>query len=310
MCYFIFPAAYFRPSGERAFRVDDRHTGAEGLKAADGWRLIDSPPGSAAWNMAVDEALLLQASEEGGRPTLRFFTWDRPSLSIGSFQKTDVLDLKKAASLCIPLVRRPTGGRAVLHDKELTYSVACPIPSRFFPSDLMGSYKTIGACFLAGLRLLGVDASLVPVTKNPDRKATRSHARDPLCFSSPSWYEVLAGGRKLIGSAQRRLRGGFLQQGSLLIGLDIRGLTDLMLFPDEDARRASLESLESKMTALSEHSQKTDIESLKSLIIMGFNDVIGASLTEGPLTPGEVSLAEKLYEEKYSTDGWNLHRMT
>lgn len=272
------------------------------------WRLIDSGPGSAGWNMAVDEAMLLISSEGGCPPTLRFFSWDMPSLSIGSFQDISELDMTKLNSGGIPLVRRPTGGRAVLHDSELTYSVACPIPSGFFPSDLMGSYKVIGSCFLAGLKKAGLDAALVPVTKNPDRKRRETPGRDPLCFSSPSWYEVLAGGKKLIGSAQRRLKGSFLQQGSLLAGLDIDGLLGLMSFPDADARLAAGLALAAKMTALEEHMPGVEMAALKDAVVYGFGDVLGVRLVPGGLSDTELELAGRLFSEKYSTDGWNLRR--
>lgn len=257
--------------------------------------------------MAVDEALL-KLSFGGGQPVLRFFSWEKPSLSIGSFQDADEVDTGELKLRDIPLVRRPTGGRAVLHDSELTYSVACPIPSEFFPSDLMGSYRVIGACFLEALGRLGVEASLVPVTKNPDRKRKKCAGRDPLCFSSPSWYEVLADGKKLIGSAQRRLKGAFLQQGSLMTDLDIGSLTGLLRYPDGESRTKAAYTLASKMTSLHEHTGEVSMDKLKASVAAGFEEVLGMRLAPSVLTAEETELAEKLMEEKYSTEDWNLHR--
>jgi len=256
--------------------------------------------------MAVDEALLLSVEKGSSPPTLRFFAWDAPSLSIGSFQKAEELDLNALSARGVPLVRRPTGGRAVLHDAELTYSVACPIPSVFFPSDLMGSYKKIGACFLAGLKGVGLEAALVPVDREACTRRGRSH--NPLCFSSPSWYEVLAGGKKLIGSAQRRLRGAFLQQGSLLIGLDVEGLVSLMRYGSEADREAARAALVSKMTALNEHQSGVDIERLKGALVEGFEMEMGVSIEPGSLTKEETALAKKLLREKYSREEWILRR--
>jgi lipoate-protein ligase A len=258
--------------------------------------------------MAVDEAMLILASEGACPPTLRFFSWEVTSLSIGSFQDIKELDMDRLKPCGMPLVRRPTGGRAVLHGSELTYSVTCPIPSRFFPSDLMGSYKAIGSCFLEGLTGLGIDAALVPAAKNPDRKRRECAGRDPLCFSSPSWHEVLAGGKKLIGSAQRRLAGSFLQQGSLLVKLDIDGLISMMRFKDDGQRNAARDALASKMTALDEHASGVDMDSLKRAVVAGFEDVLGADVSPGTLTERETELARRLASEKYATDGWNLNR--
>jgi lipoate-protein ligase A len=271
------------------------------------WRIIDSGPGGAGWNMAVDEALLLLAGEGKCLPTLRFFTWEAPSLSLGSFQKVDELDLDGIHRRGVPLVRRPTGGRAVLHDAELTYSVTCPIPSPFFPSELMGSYKVIGACFMAGLGHLGINAELLPIDKSGSKYRPQNN---PLCFSSPSWYEVLLGGKKLIGSAQRRLRNAFLQQGSLLIGLDIDGLISMLRFRDEDARRKAREALKVKMTALNEHGYHVGLDELKDGLVQGFSEALGTGFVPGELTAEEIRFAEELLETKYSRDEWNLYRQT
>ena len=265
------------------------------------FRLIDSGAGDAAWNMAVDEALLLLCGEQ---PVFRFYSWDVPSLSIGSFQKVFALDLDGISARGVPLVRRPTGGRAVLHDSELTYSITCCIPSDFFPSDLMGSYKKIGACFLRGLNLAGIQAELVPVKKN----CNINRLGGPLCFSSPSWHEVLAGGKKLIGSAQRRLKNSFLQQGSIIIDKDYDALLSLMKFEDESGREAALDALSRKMTALREHLPRIDIPELKSSIINGFSDILNAEFLAGSLTLEEEALARDLVEKKYSRPEWNMER--
>lgn len=274
------------------------------------WRVIDTGAGDGGWNMAVDEALLLSAGGPGFRPTLRFYSWERASLSIGSFQKAHELNIERIEGAGVPLVRRPTGGRAVLHDAELTYSITCPVPSPFFPSDLMGSYKSIGNCFLRGLRLLGVEAALVPVSKNPDRKKSPHKGGNPLCFSSPSWYEVLLGGKKLIGSAQRRQKDAFLQQGSLLIKTDIGGLLAMLRFEDEAVRKNAHHELNSKMTGLRDMGVEVDMNTLKSALVQGFEAEMGTRLTPGGLTAEETESAKQLLCCKYGSRAWNLFRRT
>jgi lipoate-protein ligase A len=240
--------------------------------------------------------------------TLRFFSWDVPSLSIGSFQKISDLDMDEVRERGIPLARRPTGGRAVLHDAEITYSVTAPIPSDAFPSDLMGSYKKVGECFLCGLNGLGLDARLVPVDKERTRKSVYQH--NPLCFSSPSWHEVLIGGKKLIGSAQRRLKSSFLQQGSIIIHRDIEGLASLLSARSSEALSTAIDLLDGKMTGLGEHMDYPAPDVLTRSLIEGFGEALGVEIIPDTPSERELELADRLLCEKYSTDRWNLYRFT
>ena len=184
------------------------------------WRFIDSGPAPAARNMATDEGLLREANSPGALPVLRFYTWSPPAVSLGRFQDGERAVNADACRLRgIDIVRRITGGRAVLHRDELTYSVIARIDDDLFPNDVLGTYKVIAAGLLAGLRGLGIDAEMV---SRSGRHAgmVKSSPQEPACFSSPSWYEILVKGRKIIGSAQRRVGGAFLQHGSILIGYD------------------------------------------------------------------------------------------
>jgi lipoyl(octanoyl) transferase len=184
------------------------------------WRLLDTGPNLAAYNMAIDEELLARAQAGEKIPVLRFYTWDPPTVSIGRFQKIETaVDAGACKLLGFDIVRRVTGGRAVLHRRELTYSVIARIDNPLFPPEVLGTYKIIASGLLAGLRNLGVDAEMV---SRGGRHASlvRKDAKDPACFSSPSWYEIVVQGKKIIGSAQRRLSGAFLQHGSILIDHD------------------------------------------------------------------------------------------
>lgn len=189
-------------------------------KSSTIWRFIDSGPATAAENMRIDEELLEQARKPGALPVLRLYTWDPPAVSLGRFQRSGTaVNAEACADRGIDIVRRITGGRAVLHNRELTYSIAAPDGDPLFPPDVLGTYRVIARGLLAGLQNLGIPAELVTRTSGHAGLVKKTD-RDPSCFSSPSWYEIVARGRKIAGSAQRRVPGAFLQHGSVLIRRD------------------------------------------------------------------------------------------
>ncbi len=181
------------------------------------WRLIESPGMSGAENMACDEALLEVVGEElarGGRPrvTLRLYSWEPPAVSLGYHQKAEQLDASRLERLGVSVVRRPTGGRAIYHIDELTYAVVGPLSLFADGSSVMATYKTLSAAILHGLRVhIGVEARLAR-----GKPTARPDGRSPVaCFQSPASCDAVAGGRKVVGSAQVRRGGGFLQHGSI-----------------------------------------------------------------------------------------------
>ncbi|HUI68498.1 MAG TPA: lipoate--protein ligase family protein [Nitrospirota bacterium] len=184
------------------------------------WKFLDTGPNIGAYNMALDEELLARAQAGDAMPVLRFYGWTPPAVSLGRFQKIEnAVNADACKRLGFDIVRRITGGRAVLHHHELTYSIISRTDNPLFPPDVLGTYKIIAAGLLAGLRNLGVHADMV---SRSDRHAAlvKKETKDPACFSSPSWYEILVQGKKIVGSAQRRVTGAFLQHGSILIGYD------------------------------------------------------------------------------------------
>ena len=184
------------------------------------WRYIDSGPSSAAVNMAVDEGLLDEAAKGPAPAVLRLYTWDPPAVSIGRFQDEERSCFRSECERRgIDIVRRITGGRAVPHPRELTYSIIARTDEPLFPNDVLGTYKVIAEGLLAGLRRLAVPAEMVSRSGRLAGRV-RASAKEPACFSSPSWFELLVRGRKIAGSAQRRVPGAFLQHGSLLIDYD------------------------------------------------------------------------------------------
>ena len=183
------------------------------------WQLLVDPALDGRTNMESDAALLNEA-ENAAEPTtvVRFYQWMPATLSLGRHQKPEqAADLEFCAERGIPIVQRPTGGRAVLHDDELTYAVASNELDRFSGASIYETYKSISQALRLGLERLGVPAILAPETRKPDR--TQNGADHP-CFASPSRYELTADSRKIVGSAQRRCRRSFLQHGSILIACD------------------------------------------------------------------------------------------
>src|SRR5256885_6128451 len=152
---------------------------------SDGWRLLLDKPASGAWNMAVDEVLLDAVAAGEAPPTIRFYEWAPPCLSLGYFQPFDVVDVDGCRALGVEVVRRPTGGRAILHDRELTYSVALPASVLGHEGGVLPSYYRLSLALQDGLRRLGVAASLAP------ESAGSSPPHGPGCFGRPSAHEIL-----------------------------------------------------------------------------------------------------------------------
>src|ERR1700682_163424 len=176
------------------------------------WRLLLDPPASGAWNMAVDEVLLDGVANGSAPPTLRFYGWAPPCLSLGYFQAFEVVDVAGCQSLGVDIVRRPTGGRAILHDRELTYSVALPLRLLGNDGGVLPSYHRLSLALERGLNQLGV-----PVVLAPETAALPFMDQCPVGFDRASAHEILLDGRKLVGSAQVRRATAILQHGSILI---------------------------------------------------------------------------------------------
>jgi lipoyl(octanoyl) transferase len=186
------------------------------------WRLLTTPPASGAENMALDEALMTRA-RESEEWVLRLYSWSTPTISLGRNQTAKGrYDLDRMHQRGIGVVRRPTGGRAILHHREITYSVTAPIT---MAGDLRQSYARINGVLLAALRSLGVDAEVAqPASRAPNPGMSP-------CFEEPSAGELTFRGRKLAGSAQWRFDGALLQHGSILIADDQSSLAELVLDP-------------------------------------------------------------------------------
>jgi lipoate-protein ligase A len=247
------------------------------------WRLIDSGIATGALNMAID-GLLLERTATSESPVLRFYTWDPPAVSIGYNQTAaTALDLVKCRQHGIDVVTRPSGGRAVLHWNELTYSLLWP-ENEPFAGGVSESCRRIGQCLVEGLRQFGVDAVLEPGDRpgSPPRASTA--ARQP-CFASTSRWEVKCGGKKLIGSAQRRTRGGVLQHGSLLLGPEHLRLSELM--------RGGSTALPRTSTYLGHWVEQIDTGALTDCLVEGFVRTMGVSMEKTTLSSEETATARE-----------------
>jgi len=255
----------------------------------DEWRLVESPRLTGAENMARDEAVL-RASESGIQPpTLRLYGWATPTISIGYLQ-----DAEPLAGHGIPIVRRITGGRAVLHDREITYSVIAPNSLDVFSGGILDAYSAISLCIINALRDIGVEASLERAGPRVDRPSGRT-AKEA-CFHTPSRCEVMAGGKKLVGSAQRRFKKTFLQHGSILFGMD-EGLNGRVFGKEVIERMTTIGNL----SVISE-------DAFRAVLIKRLSEGLDASFVPCVLTEEEESLKRDLLQSKYLSPKWNLSR--
>ncbi len=283
--------------------------------------------------MAVDEALALLAYASEFPPTLRIYRWSAPAVTIGYNQAlAQGVDAGFCQAQGIDIVRRPTGGRAVYHNQELTYSVI--VPRTFFKGDtILASYRVLARGFLETLRLLGVTGELITRSasrKNRNHKSRvgekenrvggeknraggeknraggkRKGADQPACFLAPSMYEIGVGGRKIIGSAQRRYRYCILQQGSFLLDVDWERFSSVFTkLPVEGGCAHNL------VTGLAEVAErKIGYGEASRALIKGFQNTFGARMIEAKLSSQERGLAKKLVQEKYSSSDWNVSRV-
>ncbi len=259
-------------------------------------RLIESGTGEAAWNMALDEALLRLQSQRC-QATLRFYGWTVPTLSIGYFQKHSSVDQEACRRKGVAWIRRPTGGRGVLHDRELTYSFTSGLDG--LPPGVNGAHRRISSALARGLHRLGFEAELA---RHSERGSSQA------CFDAPSYSELTVRGKKVVGSAQTRSRAALLEHGSIPLELDISRLLTLLKL-DAQRRGPLVERLERRAAGLNQLGQGTvKIELLKAAIAGGFEEEFGFVLEPGELSPEERALANELLATKYRTLAWNLRR--
>jgi len=264
-------------------------------------RFIDTGENNGAMNMAIDEALLTLEKEKGFPPALRVYRFVPPTLSIGYFQSMNrEIDVKRCKEKGYDFVRRPTGGRAVLHDKELTYSVTIAYPHRILDMNLLDSFHYICEGIIRAIGLLGGKAYF---SSREDHEIS-----SPSCFAAPTFSDILINGKKVVGSAQMRNSNGLLQHGSILYQVDVNDIFDCFNMSVEKKKRlAALAS--TKISSLSDEiGREITFDMIKEALKRGMTETFREELVETELSDEEKALAHKLYEEKYSTDQWNFKR--
>lgn len=249
--------------------------------------------------MAIDEAIVESVGKGLVPPTFRFYSWRPPAVSIGCYQKISEIDQQACILKNYDIVRRPTGGRAILHDKELTYSVIAPVDNKLISRNILNTYKILHKGFMVGLQGLGLEPRMVSGRNN---KGTKSYA----CFFSPSIYELTVRGKKIIGSAQRRWNKVVLQQGSMPLDINIEELFSVLSHRN---REILIKKAEKKMTSINnELGKNVDIEKLKKAVVGGFEEALGIKLQPDRLTDHEAATAFRLSIEKYSNREWNFKK--
>jgi len=261
----------------------------------DTWRLLITPPAHGAWNMAVDESLLEAVGARASLPTLRLYAWEPACLSLGYAQPLTDVDLPRLQARGWEVVRRPTGGRAVLHTDELTYSVIAPLDEPHVAGTVLESYYRLAQALVQALKLLSV-----PVQVNENSSAARGVNPNPVCFEVPSTYEITVGGKKLVGSAQARRKEGVLQHGSLPLGGDLTRIIEVLTFPDEASRARAAERLLSRATTVeSALARQVPWDEAAQAFIAAFESELALDLQPSSLSDHEKNRVEELVRVKY-----------
>ena len=273
------------------------------------WRFIDSGNCSPEYNMALDEALLEWHSKGLIPPTIRFYGWNPATLSVGYFQKADKeIDFEAVQNYELGFIRRPTGGRGVLHDQELTYSVIVSEDHPDMPKTVTEAYRVISEGILQGFRLLDLDAYFA-IPRTEEEKQGLKDPRSSVCFDAPSWYELVVEGRKVAGSAQTRQKGVILQHGSILLDIDEDMLFNLFKYPSERVKERMQRNFKNKAVAINAlRPTPVTIDQAKAAFRKGFEDGLNISLEPYMLSKEEVDYVEHLIVTKYATDEWNFKR--
>lgn len=273
------------------------------------WYFIHSGPCSPSFNMALDEALLDWHSEGLIPPVIRFYEWNPATLSIGYFQRAEKeIDLEKVRAAGLGFVRRPTGGRAVLHDQELTYSVIVSENYPNMPKTVTEAYRVISEGLLLGFQKLGLDAYFsVPDTE--DKRADLKKPKSAVCFDAPSWYELVVEGRKVAGSAQTRQKGVILQHGAILLDLDEDKLLSVFRFDSEEAKDTMRRKLPEKAVAINALAKRqVSVKECVEAFREGFCEALAIELVPYTLTKEQLAYVQEIERTKYLADEWNFRR--
>ncbi|MER2079035.1 lipoate--protein ligase family protein [Psychrobacillus psychrotolerans] len=273
------------------------------------WYFINSGPCSPSYNMALDEALLDWHSEGLIPPVIRFYEWNPATLSIGYFQTVEKeIDIEAVKRLGLGFVRRPTGGRGVLHEHELTYSVIVTESYPSMPATVTEAYRVISEGLLLGFQNLGLNAYF-SVPNTDEQKENLKNPKSAVCFDAPSWYELVVEGKKVAGSAQTRQKGVILQHGAILLDLDEDKLIQTFKFASEEIREKVRKGLSQKAVSINKIiSKPVTMEECKIAFKKGFADALEIELVEYNLTQEQKNYVKQLEVTRYANDKWNYKK--
>lgn len=250
------------------------------------WRLLQSDFNTAPINMAIDRAVLVANSKGEVPPTVRFFGWSPPAISIGYFQSLgEEVDLDACRKFGVDYVRRITGGGAVFHEKEVTYSIVIPESHPEIPKNIMDSYGRICGALIKGLRHLGIESEYVPIN------------------------DIITDGKKISGSAQTRKTRTVLQHGTVLIDVNVDKMFSLLRVPDEKIKDKLIADVKQRVTSIKHVSgEEIPFKEVAGAMKAGFEEEFHVELVEGMLTEEEIALTRKFEKECFSTREWNHRR--
>lgn len=272
------------------------------------WYFIDSGKCSPSFNMALDEALLNWHSEEIMPPIIRFYEWQTATVSIGYFQSVERdINMTSVNKQQMGFVRRPTGGRAVLHEHELTYSIIVSENYPNMPETVTEAYRVLSEGLVLGFQHLGLQAAFSVPTE--ELKRALKQPKSAVCFDAPSYYELVVEGKKVAGSAQTRQKGVILQHGAILLSLNIEKLLSVFHFQSEEERAQMRLQLPNKAVAIDQlTNRKITINDCKKAFHLGFEQTLHIELVPYKLTEEQLHEVYKIERKKYANDAWNYKK--
>jgi lipoyl(octanoyl) transferase len=266
------------------------------------WRVIKNKAYDGAMNMAIDEAIMIAYKEGKCIPTLRFYTWEPYCLTIGYFQSLEKeVDINKCKDLNIDCVRRMTGGRAVLHQNELTYSIILGEDNTLMDKSINASYKFISEGISRGLSIEGIEIDELSKGERISREKLSA-----ACFNAHASYEITINNKKVVGSAQHRKEGVILQHGSIVIDFDVDNLFEIIKTKTPGLKERAKKFTLSKASGIeNEIGKEVNIKNLEASLINGFKDIFNVEFEESYLSDYEEQLAKELYKKYTSIEYLN-----
>ena len=228
------------------------------------WQLLNTGSNSGVFNMGFD--IDLARNSKPGQAVLRLYRWRPYCISLGAHQSIDSVNLNKAADDNIEVVKRPTGGRAILHSEELTYSVIFPLSENLSAKDI---YHDINLALIEGLKIYNSKLNEIePESRQPDFPSFYKQEKSAICFAVPAKSELKYFGKKLVGSAQRKLENTILQHGSILCGLYHLNIVDYLYAENPQVLKSEIENTTTDLGSIL--NEKIDYDGLAKSVAKGF----------------------------------------